>query len=83
MTKAEIRMLERIYAAEIAGRLPFQSKSKLLPKLAEDGLVRRLEKHMPGRFAVTIHGWELTLAGNLTYCLSCDDAHDDIHHEGN
>ena len=73
MTKAELKMLERLYAAEVERRLPFQSKSKLLERMEADGLVRRSEKRMPGKFEVIVRGWELTLAGNFTYCMTCND----------
>ena len=81
MTKAELAMLEKLYAAEIEAALSghelrgiVQSKSKLLPKLETDGYVRRVEKHVRDRFGgFTVSGWELTLAGNAAYCLTCSD----------
>lgn len=81
MTKAELRMLERLYSAEIEAALSghdlrgiVQSKSKLLPKLEADGFVRRVERVIKDRFgSFTVSGWELTLAGNAAYCLTCDE----------
>jgi predicted methyltransferase len=79
MTKAELKLLEKIYEGEIISALSkeplrriFQSKSKLLAKLEEEGYVKRVEEKIPGPFQVTILGWELTTAGNLAYCRSCD-----------
>jgi hypothetical protein len=82
MTKAEYAMLEKLFAAEIDAALSgeplrgiVQSKSKLLPKLEADGLVRRVERVIQADrscpFPVRVSGWELTLAGNAAYCLSC------------
>jgi hypothetical protein len=72
MTKPELKILERIFAAEISNLLPAQLKeSKILLELEADGYVRRSTKVLGGRFPVTIKGWELTLLGNLAYCTSC------------
>lgn len=82
MTKQELKMLERLYAAEIDSALSHnpligivQSKSKVMLKLERDGLVRKREMTIPADrscpFPVTISGWELTLAGNAAYCLTC------------
>lgn len=77
MTKAELKMLEKLFAAEVdaavsgsALRGIVQSKSKLLQKLEAEGYVRRARVELGGRFPVVIEGWELTLAGNAAYCLS-------------
>lgn len=84
MTKAEMSMLERLYGAEIEGALNnglgiVQSKSKLLPKLEADGLVRKVRRELrPDRFGpIVVEGWELTLAGNAAYCLTCTDGDGD------
>ena len=80
MTRAELKMLERLYAAEIEGALGHsfgivQSKSMVLPKLEAEGLARRVERTVSvDRFGpVTVKGWELTLSGNLAYCMHCGD----------
>ena len=73
MTKAELNMLERLFAAEIEGRL-LQSKSKLLSKLESEGYVQRAKREFQAdRFGrIVVEGWCLTLLGNMTYCFSCD-----------
>ena len=81
MTKAERKVLAKLYSAEIDAALSgrellgiVQSKSKLLPKLEKEGYVRRVERVIRDRFgATTISGWELTLLGNGAYCVSCVD----------
>jgi hypothetical protein len=55
-------------------RLPYQSKSKQYEKLAEDGLVEPMVKRFGAPPLVAeVRGWQLTLLGNMTYCMSCDD----------
>jgi len=79
MNKAELMMLEKLFAAEIDAALSgddlrgiVQSKSKLLPKLQDQGLVKRVRHELKhDRFgAITVEGWQLTLAGNAAYCLA-------------
>lgn len=79
MSKAELKMLERLFAAEVDAALSgnelrglVQSKSKLLLKLEAEGLVRRVKRELrPDRFGtIVVEGWQLTLAGNAAYCLS-------------
>lgn len=77
MNKAELKMLEKLFAAEVDAALSgnellsiVQSKSQLLPKLEAEGYVRRVRRELKGRFPVVVEGWELTLAGNAAYCLS-------------
>ena len=65
MTKATISALEKVFAAEIEGRLPFQSKSKIFQRLADDGLIQPMERKLGGRFPVTMKGWQLTHAGRI------------------
>lgn len=72
MTKAELKMLERAFEAEIYDRLPFQTKSKLAEKLVYDGYLQRMERTFGGRFPVVCKGYALTLLGNMTYCFSCE-----------
>lgn len=80
MTKAELKMLEKLFAAEIDAAVSgnsllsvVQSKSKLLPKLEAEGYVRRVRRELKAdRFGpIVIEGWELTYAGNAAYCLTC------------
>lgn len=73
MSKATLNALERVFAAEIEGRLPFQSKARLYQRLADEGLVEPMERKFAGdRFgAITVSGWQLTHAGRLLYCMSC------------
>ena len=71
--KATIKALERVFAAEINGRLPYQSKAHIFEKLCAEGLVQKMDRRFGGndRFAVTVTGWELTHAGRILYCLEC------------
>jgi hypothetical protein len=74
MTKATIKALERVFAAEIEGRLPYQSRAKIYQQLADDGLIEPMERKFGGDRifgAVTVTGWQLTHAGRLLYCTSC------------
>ena len=79
MTKAELQMLEKLFAAEVDAALSgnallgvVQSKSRLMLKLEADGYVKRVRLELkPDRLgAVVIDGWQLTVAGNAAYCLS-------------
>ena len=72
-TKAELAALEKVFAAEINGRLPFQSKAKIFRQLSEDGLLEPMErKFCIDRFgAVVVNGYQLTHAGRIVYCTSC------------
>ena len=68
-----IKALEKVWAAEIENRLPFQSKAAIYKKLCDDGLVEPMERHFGGdRFgAIIVKGYQLTHAGRLIYCSSC------------
>ncbi len=77
-TKAELAALEKVFAAEIDGRLPFQSKAKIFQRLAEDGYLAPMERKFGGQFPMTVRGYELTHAGRITYCASCDDDLDNL-----
>ncbi len=72
--KAHIAALEKVFAAEIDGRLPFQSKAKIYRELQEDGYLEEMTRVFGGRFSVTVQGFQLTELGRLTYCLTCSDA---------
>ena len=71
MNKADTKLLGRLFAAEIEDRLPAQIKSKRLIGLEKEGLVKRMEVTLPGRFPVRLEGWQLTLIGHLIYCSEC------------
>lgn len=69
---SKIKALEKVFAAEVDGRLPFQSRAKIYDTLNAEGLVARMERKFGSdRFAVVVTGWELTHAGRLMYCMSC------------
>lgn len=72
-TKKVIAALERVFAAEINDRLPFQSRALIYLDLSDDGLVAPMERTFGGRFPVTVKGWQLTHAGRLLYCSSCPE----------
>lgn len=74
-TKAELNALEKVFAAEINDHLPFQSKAKIFRQLCEDGMLEPMERHFGGdRFgAITVSGYQLTHAGRMAYCMSCDE----------
>lgn len=74
MTKAELKMLERAFAAEIEDRLPFQSRSQLAFDLAAEGLLQPMQVDFKAdRFGpIVVKGWQLTHLGRMTYCVSCD-----------
>lgn len=68
MKTDEIKALEKIYAAEVENRLPFQSKAAIYKRLAEFDLV----EPMTAKFGLaTVHGWQLTHSGRLLYCNNC------------
>jgi len=74
MTKAELGALERVFAAEIDNRLPFQSKGKIFSRLCDDGYLEPMERNFGhNRFGVVVKGYQLTHMGRLTYCMSCPD----------
>lgn len=70
MTKRFLNALERVWIAEIENRLPFQSDAKVFRELEAEGLIHRVIMTMGGRFEVKVHGWELSHAGRLAYCIS-------------
>lgn len=78
MNKADLKILERIYADEIDSALsgrPYvsQIRGKRVEELATMGYVKRVTERLGGRFPVTISGYQLTLMGNAAYCMSCAD----------
>jgi len=78
MKKQELKMLEKIYAAEINGALSggchlFQTKSKIADALTTEGYVRKrtMVLSFGGMFPVHIEGYELTELGRMAYCMTC------------
>lgn len=75
--KKVLNALEKVFAAEINGRLPFQSKASIYRDLLAAGLVASMRTTLgKGWSAVTVSGYGLTHAGRLLYCLDCKDAQD-------
>lgn len=74
MRQTDLNLLERLFEAEIYGHLPFQSKSKQIQRLHEEGMVEPMTRRLgqDGFGAIEVSGWALTHAGRLTYCESCD-----------
>lgn len=72
-TKRVLKALGRVFAAEIEGRIPFQSKALIYLDLSDEGLVEPMERTFAGRFPIVIKGWQLTHVGRIVYCSSCDD----------
>lgn len=74
-TKAELNALEKVFAAEIENRLPFQSKAKIYHRLCEDGYLEPMSRNFGhDRFGITVTGYQLSHMGRLTYCASCADS---------
>lgn len=78
MNKRELELLEKVFGAEIDGMLNkmpglYQTKSKLAKKLVADGYLVEDREVLGGGIPVIIEGYRLTLLGNLTYCMSCDE----------
>lgn len=79
LAKWRFDALEKLWIAEVEGRLPFQSNARAFHKLAAEGLAERLEYARRERFGtLTFAGWQLTHAGRLAYCASCQ-----LHEERN
>lgn len=74
-TKAKLKALEKVFAAEIEDRLPFQSKAKIFRQLCDEGMLEAMERKFGSdRFgAITVCGYQLTHAGRLLYCSSCPE----------
>ncbi|MBC2659791.1 hypothetical protein H7A76_30525 [Pseudomonas sp. MSSRFD41] len=70
MAKSVFNMLEKVFSAEIEGRLPFQTKSKLAKEMEEFGYLEFGSERMG---IVTVSGYYLTHAGRLAYCEQCRD----------
>lgn len=70
MAKSVFNMLEKVFAAEIEGRLPYQTKSKLAAEMKEFGY---LEFGSERKGIVTVSGYYLTHLGRFAYCDKCRD----------
>lgn len=69
MTKAKLKILERIFAAEIHGPFYQQSRTgKLFKELVGDGMIHSTSLTICG---VYCKGWSLTTGGHITFCQSC------------
>ncbi len=76
--KKVLNALEKVFAAEIEGRLPFQSKAKIYKDLEAEGLLEAVRHEIRfGPFVGEALGYELTHAGRYLYCSHCggDDDH--------
>lgn len=77
VTRKILAALEKVFVAEIEGRLPFQSSAKVYSELSDGRLIEPMERVFGGRFSVTVSGYQLTHAGRITYCESCRDQDDE------
>jgi hypothetical protein len=73
--KKVLKALEKVFAAEINDRLPFQSKAIIFKQLCDDGLIEPYQRTFGAGTAmpVTCSGYQLTHAGRIMYCASCRD----------
>lgn len=72
LPKAQLEALEKVFAAEIEGRV-YQSRAKIFTQLAAEGMVEEETLTLPGRFPVRVPGWGLTHRGRILYCAACAD----------
>jgi len=77
MNKQQLNILEKAYIAEISssaggGINCIQSKSKVAKKLADDGYLERVSFVIGGGIPVKVEGYQITHAGIMAYCESCD-----------
>lgn len=68
MKKCHHKALEKIFAAEIEGRLPLQSKAAVFKELEILGYAKNDSEKWGN---VTVSGWYLTQLGRLAYCMEC------------
>ena len=72
VTKAKLNALEKVFAAEIENRLPFQSRAKVYSALCDEGLLSPFKRVFgSGIFAISVTGYELTHLGRMLYCANC------------
>jgi hypothetical protein len=75
MDKRTINLLGKVFEAEIAGRLPYQTKAKLAQEMCDSGL---LEFSEIKEGALTVSGYSLTHRGRIEYCEQCSDIEDPL-----
>lgn len=73
MRKSVIRALEKVFEAEIYGRLPFCSKAKIYKVLCDEGYLQPMERQFAGKLPVTVIGYQLTHFGRYAYCRIYDE----------
>jgi hypothetical protein len=73
MSKSVFSLLDRVFGAEVEGRLPYQTKSKLARELEEFGYLEFGSEKMG---IVSVSGYYLTLAGRMAYCQACPEVPD-------
>lgn len=77
LTKPVLRVLERIFAAEVEGRAPlYMHGSMALKRAMDEGLVEKIQwQHDPkdGLPPVRLTGYELTHRGRYAYGCACKD----------
>ncbi|WP_312271581.1 hypothetical protein [Pseudomonas sp.] len=73
MDKRTIKLLEKVFEAEISGLLPYQTKAKLAQEMCDSGL---LEFNEIKKGALTVSGYSLTHRGRIEYCEQCGDIDD-------
>lgn len=78
MKSAELKALERIFAAEIEGRPLLQSNAAIYKRLADAGFVKPVKEVFYGtgnsaidRLPMVVSGWALTNMGRIIYCENC------------
>lgn len=74
LTKVRLRILEKIFQAEINGELPCQlgrHNPSEVAAMVEDGQIAPLNVTLPGRLPVVISGYVLTHRGRVLYCEDC------------
>jgi len=80
LTKADLALLRRAFEAEINAALRkhpaalLQTRSKRALSLVARSYLVPAKVVLPGRFAVTVAGFQLTHLGRLAYCAACSRA---------
>jgi len=69
-SKKILSALGKIFAAEIDGMLPYQSRVKIYEDLIAAGLVESMHRRSPKGFWVEA-GYALTEKGRMLYCSNC------------
>ena len=69
MPVSQLKILGRVFEAEIEGRIFQPSKrNKLILDLLQIGAVEQVEFNISGHFKVHVKGFALTHSGRFTYC---------------